>query len=53
MARYPQVATTMPLDAVARIFEFEPDRVVADIAPRPLMLIGATKDKAVPPEERL
>ena len=34
-AELPQIATTMPLAAIERVFEFAPEDVVARIAPRP------------------
>lgn len=49
--RFPQLRQTFPLEAVERIFEFRPEAVVADIAPRAALFIGATTDAAVPVEE--
>jgi len=49
--RWPQIAVQIPFNAVQRIFEYEPERFVAAIAPRPLLLIGATRDQTVPHSE--
>lgn len=49
--QWPQIKTEFPLDAVARILEYEPEKFASQIAPRPLLLIGAEKDKTVPPQE--
>jgi dienelactone hydrolase len=49
--RWPRVRQTFPLEAVESVFEFAPERVVADIAPRPLLFIGAGDDLAVPLSE--
>jgi len=49
--RFPGLCTEFPLDAVERVFEFAPERVAADIAPRALLVIGAETDHAVPTEE--
>ena len=50
-ARFPQLRQRFPFAAVERIFEFRPEGVVAQIAPRAVMFIGATADDAVPVEE--
>jgi alpha-beta hydrolase superfamily lysophospholipase len=50
-ARWPRIRRTFPLEAVESVFEFAPERVVAAIAPRPLLLIGAGADLAVPISE--
>jgi len=49
--RFPQLRQRFPLEAVERIFEFRPEAVVADIAPRAALFIGATADHAVPVQE--
>ncbi|HDH26474.1 MAG TPA: alpha/beta hydrolase [Actinobacteria bacterium] len=49
--RWPHIAVQIPLNAVERIFEYEPERFVAAVAPRPLLLIGATHDHTVPHSE--
>jgi uncharacterized protein len=48
---FPQLATTLPIEAVERVLEYEPERVVGWIAPRPLLLIGAERDAAAPISE--
>ncbi|NOY56757.1 MAG: alpha/beta hydrolase [Actinobacteria bacterium] len=48
---WPHIAVRIPFNAVERIFEYEPERFVAAIAPRPLLLIGATRDQTVPHSE--
>ena len=48
---FPGLATQLPLEAVERIMEYEPERVVWQIAPRPLLLIGARYDAAAPVSE--
>jgi len=48
---FPNLRRDFPLEAVERIFEFAPERVAADIAPRALLTIGAESDHAVPTEE--
>lgn len=48
---FPQLATTLPIEAVERILEYEPERVVGRIAPRALLLIGAEHDAAAPVSE--
>jgi len=47
----PQLATQLPLEALDRIMEYEPERVVTQIAPRALLLIGARHDTAAPVSE--
>lgn len=47
----PQFATQLPLEALDRIMEYEPERVVTQIAPRALLLIGARHDTAAPVSE--
>lgn len=49
--RWPRVRQTFPLEAVETVFEFAPERVVAEIAPRPVLFIGAGDDVAVPLSE--
>lgn len=49
--RWPQLRQRFPLEALDRIFEFAPERVVADIAPRGVLFIGASSDEAVPVQE--
>jgi pimeloyl-ACP methyl ester carboxylesterase len=39
---------TFPLEAVERCFEYRPERVVAEIAPRPLLIIGSPTDGVIP-----
>ncbi|MBI4516643.1 MAG: alpha/beta fold hydrolase [Deltaproteobacteria bacterium] len=51
LAALPQLATQLPLEAVERIMEYEPEQVVHRVAPRPLLLIGARYDTAVPISE--
>jgi len=48
---FPGLATQLPLEAVERFMEYEPERVVKRIAPRPLLLIGARYDAAAPISE--
>lgn len=48
---FPQLATQLPLEAIERIMEYEPEDVVGRIAPRPLLLIGAQHDTAAPISE--
>ena len=47
-AALPALETQIPLEAVERIAEYEPEAVVGRIAPRGLMLIGAERDTAAP-----
>jgi uncharacterized protein len=49
--RFPQLRQTFPLEAVDRIFEYRPERYVADVAPRGILFIGAANDAATPLEE--
>jgi uncharacterized protein len=37
-----------PLEAVERCFEYRPERVVAEVAPRPLLIIGSPADGVIP-----
>jgi uncharacterized protein len=48
---FPRLASTFPLEAIERVFEFCPEQVAHQISPRPLLIIGARNDLAVPPEE--
>lgn len=47
----PALKTELPLEALERIAEYEPERVVGRIAPRGLLLIGAAQDTAAPVSE--
>lgn len=49
--RWPQIRQSFPIEAVESIFEFEPERDVALISPRPVLFLGAGADLAVPVEE--
>lgn len=51
VGKWPQISVEIPLNAAERIFEYEPERFVGEITPRPLLLIGATRDETVPPGE--
>ena len=48
---FPNLRVEIPLEALAGIAEYEPERVVARIAPRGLLLIGAEHDTATPISE--
>lgn len=50
-SRWPRIRQSFPLEAVESIFEFAPERFVADIAPRPVLFLGAADDLAVPLSE--
>jgi hypothetical protein len=42
---------TIPLNAVERLLEYRPERVVGYVAPAPLLIIGSTTDTVIPFQE--
>lgn len=48
---FPTLEIQLPLEAIERIAEYEPERVVDRLAPRGLLLIGAERDTAAPVSE--
>lgn len=49
--RWPQLRQRFPLEAVERIFDFNPEDAVSRISPRAALFLGAAVDTAVPVEE--
>jgi len=49
--KFPERNFKLPIETAERIMEFHPERYVADIAPRALMLVAASEDAIVDPEE--
>lgn len=50
-AANPNAVGTIPLEFIDETLSFHPEWVVAQIAPRPLLLIAAGDDRLVPPED--
>lgn len=48
---YPEMGCQVPLETGERIIEYQPESVVGNIAPRPLLLIHAGRDNLVPVDE--
>ncbi len=49
--KFPERNFKLPLETAERILEFHPERYVGDISPRALMLVAASQDAIVDPEE--